>query len=130
MVTIGRLNVGFYKELTGLEIISDEVVLTDDRASHIMSRRGVEFYNFCLPELAGIISDPDYVFLDKHPNSVLVAKRICEIGINVVVRLAVEGDNPSYKNSVITVIKENNKRFEQTLRNKSLIYEKCTQIVQ
>lgn len=130
MITIGRLNVRFYRELTGLEIISDEVVLTDDRASHIMSRRGVEFYNFCLPKLAGIISDPDYVFLDNHPNSVLVAKRICESGINVVVRLAVEGDNPSYKNSVITVIKENNKRFEQTLRNKSLIYEKCTQIVQ
>ena len=35
----------------------------------------------------------------------------------VVVRLAVEGDNPDYMNSIITVVKEGERRFDQRLRN-------------
>jgi hypothetical protein len=42
----------------------------------------------------------------------------------LVLRLAVEGDNFDYKNSIITAIKENEKRFAQRLRNNTPIYKK------
>jgi len=36
----------------------------------------------------------------------------------------VEGDDPSYKKSILTVVGENDKRFEQRLRNSTPIYKK------
>ena len=44
----------------------------------------------------------------------------------MVLRLAVEGENPAYKNSIITAIKENDKRFTQRLRNNQPVYQKLT----
>lgn len=41
----------------------------------------------------------------------------------MVLRLAVEGENQEYKNSIITAIKENDKRFLQRLRNNEPVYK-------
>ncbi|MCM1363984.1 MAG: hypothetical protein NC122_02585 [Faecalibacterium sp.] len=46
--------------------------------------------------------------------------------VNLVIKLAVEGDNPNYKNSIITAIKESDKRFEQRLRNDQPVYIRLT----
>ena len=44
--------------------------------------------------------------------------------VNVVLRLAVSKDSPEYKNSIITAVGENEKRFAQRLRNKKPLYKK------
>lgn len=74
-----------------------------------------------------MIQDPDYIFKDKSPNTAIASKFFPEIQkhINLAIRLVVEGDPPDYKNSVITAVGEGERRFEQRLRNCTIIFEKC-----
>ena len=122
---IGKIDLDIYKCVTE-DIITDEVILTDERMGHIIDRRGQEFYDKFHGLLGTVLSDPDYIFKDDVPNTAIVCKRFVEHEktVNIVLRLVVEGDNPNYKNSILTIIGENNRRFEQRLRNNTPIYVK------
>ncbi len=107
-------------------IITDEVIITDERIQHIIDRRGKEFYEAYSPDFGNILADPDYVFADARPNTALACKTLNRDGaaVNLVVRFAVESDDSQYKNSIITAIKENGKRFAQRIRNNVPLYKK------
>lgn len=127
MYTIGKINLSLYKNVTEKKIITDEVVLTDNRIEHIIERRGQSFYDEYHSRFREIIEDPDYIFKDKdRDNTAVVSKRIVHNGkaVNIVLRLVVEGEDPSFKKSIITAIGENEKRFSQRLRNNIPVYEK------
>lgn len=129
-----------YKEITNLdkkkfgkygnEMLTDEVILMTERVQHIIQGRGHDFYNRYSSHIKEIIDTPDYIFEDKEPNTVLVTKQIMEDDkvVNIVVRLAVRGDNPEYKNSIITMIGMGRKRFKQYLnkctKENKIIYKK------
>ena len=123
---IGKIDIEKYQIITDKKIITDDVVLTDNRIEHIIERRGQEFYDEYRPFFGDILSDPDFIFKDSRENTALVSKRFFNNGttVNIVLKLVVEGDNPNYKNSIITAIKESNKRFEQRLRNNTPLYKK------
>lgn len=122
---IGKIDLNIFKCVTE-DITTDEVIITDERMEHIIDRRGQEFYDKYHRLFGTILSDPDYIFKDDSPNTAIVCKQFVEHEktVNIVLRLAVEGDNPNYKNSILTVIGENNRRFEQRLRNNNPIYVK------
>ncbi|MCD8015581.1 MAG: hypothetical protein LUG99_20965 [Lachnospiraceae bacterium] len=122
---IGKINVEIYKCVTD-DIVTDDVIITDERISHIKERRGQEFYDTYASQFADIIQDPDFIFRDRI-NTALVCKRFKQDGkyVNVVIRLAVSTDNPAYKNSILTVIGESEKRFQQRLRNNNSLYKKA-----
>lgn len=123
---IGKIDRNIYQRAATGKVLSDDVVITDNRIQHIIERRGQEFYDKYKNVFAEIISDPDYIFKDKMLNTAIAAKTFIEddMSINIVVRLIVEGENISYKNSIITAIKESDKRFKQRLRNNTLLYRK------
>ena len=125
MQTVGRIDRNIFR-CVAEEIITDEVILTDDRGKHIVDRRGADFLEKYGPYFPLILADPDYIFPDNHIHSVLVCKTVGEgeDAVNLVLRLAVEGDDPAFKNSIITAIKESKKRFAQRLRNHVPIYKK------
>ncbi|MBQ9763261.1 MAG: hypothetical protein IJV92_02750 [Phascolarctobacterium sp.] len=108
------------------KIVTNEVILRNDRAEHIITRRGEEFFLNYAPLFASIVENPDYILQDNKPNTVLMCKKIQDKNksINLVVRLAVEDDNPNYKNSIITAVAEKDKRFKQRLRNMGIIFQK------
>ena len=112
--------------MTNKSIITDDVVLTDNRREHIIERRGQEFYDEYRPFFGEILTDPDYIFKDSRENTAFVSKCFSYKGttVNIALKLVIEGDNPNYKNSIITAIKESKKRFEQRLRNNVPIYKK------
>lgn len=122
---IGKINLDIYRCITE-DIVTDEVIITDNRIDHIISRRGQEFYDKYHGRFAEILNDPDYIFKDDLPNTAIVCKGFVEDGkyINIVLRVVVEGDNPSYKNSIVTAIGTSEKRFAQMLRNNQPIYSK------
>ncbi len=123
---IGTIDVEKYK-VVAEHIRTDEVVLTKKQEEHIVERRGQGFYDKYHKYFSDIIKDPEYIFADKdHPNTALACKKIVDSGkyVNVVMRLAVAGDDPNYKNSIITAIIENEKRFNQRLRNNIPLYKK------
>ncbi len=107
-------------------ITTDEVIITDERIEHIKERRGNDFFEIYEQYFSLVLSEPDYIFQDDRLNTALVCKLIGEgeNAINLVVRLAVESDHRGYKNSILTVVKENKKRFAQRLRNNIPIYER------
>lgn len=126
MYIVGRIDLEKYKEITTGSILSDEVIITDNQIEHIIDRRGQQFYDEFKSFFKEIVADPDYIFKDAKDNTALVSKEFIHKGkvVNVVLRLIVVGDNPKYKNSIITAIGENKKRFEQRLRNNTPVYKK------
>lgn len=124
--TIGKINIETYQCVTDKKILTDEVVLTENRKQHIIERRGQAFYDEYSSKFYKILTDPDYIFKDKRADTALVSKRFDMNGesVNIVLRLVVEGDDPNYKNSIITAIRENEKRFAQRLRNDVPLYKK------
>lgn len=124
MWEIGTIDVEKYRKCSCKAILTERVILTDNRYEHIVERRGIGFVERYFERFAEIISEPDYIFRDRNDATALAAKRYTENGesVIVVVRLAVEGDNPNYMNSIITVVKEGERRFDQRLRNSTPIY--------
>ena len=122
---VGKINIEKYKGITDKKIITEDVIITDNRIDHIIERRGIDFYNEYKDKFPEILIDPDYIFKDKKTDSAIVCKSFYdgETNVNIVLRLAVEDDDPNYKNSIITAIKENNKRFAQRLRNNTPVYQ-------
>ena len=121
---VGKINKNIYQEVIKAKIITDEVIITDNRIQHIIDRRGQEFYDEYNQYFSEIISNPDYIFKDNALNTVIVTKSFKQnnTNVNLIVKLVIEGDDNGYKNSIITAIKENNKRFEQRLRNNNPSY--------
>lgn len=94
---------------------------------HIIERRGQAFYDRYSPYFREIAESPDYIFADKkHANTALVAKTLEMDGTNIhlVIRLAVETDEEGMENSIITAIVENEKRYNQRLRNNTPLYKR------
>lgn len=123
---VGIIDVDKYKNVTDKKILTDEVIITDNRIEHIIERRGQQFYDEFHDYFAEIIKDPDYIFKDEKVDTAVVSKTFVHKGktVNIVLRLVVEGDDPNYKNSIITAIGENEKRFAQRLRNNTPVYRK------
>lgn len=108
-------------------IRSSTLVLTENQKEHIIKRRGQEFFDKYAVHFADIAKDPDYIFPDKaHPNTAIACKtlEIDGANINLVIRLAVQGDDEGLENSVITAIAESKKRYAQRLRNNIPLYKK------
>ena len=95
-------------------IRSSTLVLTENQKEHIIKRRGQEFFDKYAAHFADIAKDPDYIFPDKaHPNTAIACKtlEIDGANINLVIRLAVQGDDENLENSVITAIAESKKKI-------------------
>lgn len=72
MQKIGKIDVNIYKCITE-DIVTDEVIITDERIKHIVDRRGKEFYDKYSQYFEEIITNPDYIFEDTQ-NTALVCK--------------------------------------------------------
>ena len=130
MQYIGKINVELYKEISQ-EITTDEVILTDKQREHIEQRHPEVLEKF-EKYLTEIVEKPDYILKDNaRENTALLLKTIKftnrseEIvgSVNLVLRLAVEGDNIDNKNSIITCIPIGDSRLQSYKNNGKIIYE-------
>lgn len=124
--SLGTIDISKYKNVTDKRILTNEVIITDNRIEHIIQRRGQSFYDEYHKYFGQIVKDPDYIFKDTKEDTAIVSKGIVHKGktVNIVLRLAVEGNDPTFKNSIITAVVESEKRFAQRLRNNDPIYKK------
>ena len=123
---IAKLDVQRYS-CVAEHIRSSDVILTEKQKEHIIERRGKEFYDKYSPYFKEIIENPDYIFKDKKYENTAIASKTISLNsknISVVVRIAVEGDEPWRKSSVITVMCENGKRYRQRVRNNIILYKR------
>ena len=125
MRMVGYIDIEKYRCIAD-GIITGEVIITEERIEHIKERRGADFLEKYERHFPLILSDPDYIFPDNRMNTAIVCKIIGEgeDAINLILRLVVTKDDPAYRNSILTAIKENKKRFSQRLRNNTPVYKK------
>ncbi|WP_418962740.1 PBECR2 nuclease fold domain-containing protein [Waltera sp.] len=124
MYSIGKINQKIYKCITE-DIITEEVIITENQIQHIKDRHP-EAYNKVLKNIQETISTPDYIIRDKHAYTGLIIKRIqTEEGfLQIVLRLCTSGDEHGHKNSVISCWKISERRLQNYLRNKEILYSR------
>ena len=122
--SVGRINRDIYKCITE-DIVTDEVIITENQMQHILDRHP-DAYTEIIDYLSDIIRDPDFIIEDKHDNTGLVIKRVKleKEYAQMVLRICTSDDNPNYKNSVISCWEISEKRLQNYLRNKRILYKK------
>ncbi len=121
---IGKIDREIYKCITQ-DIITDEVIITDNQIQHIKYRHPDDYERFS-EYLKEIVSQPDYIIETSKPNTALILKEINieQKQFKMVLRLVTSVDNAEYKNSIITFMKIDEKEWSRLLRNKRILYKK------
>lgn len=123
MLFIGRIDVKKFKAVSD-DIITDEVIITDERVQHIKERHPDDFERYC-QYMRDIVEDPDYILSANKPNSAVLLKSIEVNGkkYKLILRLKTANDSDNYKNSVITFQKVENKRYARYTRSEKILYK-------
>ena len=122
---VGKIDKEIYKCITE-DIVTDEVIITDERIGHIKERHPNDYEKYC-EYLKLIVEEPDYIVETKKPNTALILKEIKESNerqFKTVLRLTTSTDNPGFKKSIITFMKIDEKEWNRLLRNKLILYKK------
>lgn len=121
-INIGKIDkskIGKYAE----KIITDEVILTNERLQHILDnhKKDFELYFNIAKE---IIEQPDYILEDvKNINTIMFIKHIQDTNINIIVRLAVKNDDKHPKNSIMTFYRIRNSNLRKMINKNKTIYK-------
>lgn len=121
---VGKIDREIFRCITE-DIVTDEVIITDERISHIKDRHPND-YEVYYGYLQEIIKSPDYIIEANKPNTALILKNFSdgEKQFKTILRLVTSTDNPVFKNSIITFMKINNAEWNRLLRNKKILYNK------
>lgn len=122
---IGKINKDIYKCITE-DIVTEEVIITDERIRHIMDRHPNDYERYC-KFLEKVISAPDYIIeSNKFGTALLLKEMTDEAGqqFKTILRLHTSKDNPDFKNSIITFMKINEKEWARLLKNKTILYKR------
>lgn len=123
MKLIARINISKYKCVTS-DIQTDEVVITENQIEHIKTRHPNDYEQY-FKYAKEMLIEPDYIIEANKPNTAFILKHILENGMNyqLILRLKTSLDPQNYKNSVITFLKVNEKRYQRYLRTKRILYK-------
>lgn len=124
MRIVGKIDAEKYKAVSGY-ILTDEVVMTDERVEHIKQRHPNDYERF-FGYIPRIVSDPDYIIEANRDNTAVILKEIEEKGekFKLILHLKVFSDPPEYKNSVISFWYVGETTWRKTLKNKKILYKK------
>ena len=120
---IGKIDIEIYKCVTE-DIVTDEVVITDKQIEHIKERHPNDYENYFI-FAKEMIENPDYILEANRPNTAFILKHIEDNGKNyqLILRLKTAADPEDYRNSVITFLKVEEKRYNRYLRTKKILYK-------
>ena len=123
MLLIGHIDIEKYRGVSP-HIRTDEVIITEERIAHIMARHPNDFERFA-QYLRYIVESPDYILEANKPHTAFLLKEFLSEGekFQVILRLSVEVDAPGYKNSGITFLRGEDKRYRRYLRTKKILYK-------
>ena len=115
----------FYRIDNYKDIVTDEVIITDNQLQHIKERHP-DSYQKSIDNLKESLLHPDYIIEDKHKNTGLVIKKINvdKVHTQIVLHVCTSKDESGYKNSVISSWEISEKRLQNYLRNKRILYKK------
>ena len=105
-------------------IRTSEVIITEERIQHIKSRHPNDFERYS-KYLEDILKNPNYILESDMPHTAFILKKYAENGeqFQLILRIVIEGENPKYKNSVITFLRISERTWNKYLRNKKILYK-------
>ena len=123
MHIIGKIDIEIYRCVTA-DIQTSDVIITQQQIEHIQERHPND-YELYFKYVNEILESPDYILEANKPNTAFILKHICDNGKNyqLILRLKTSQDPIGYKNSVITFLKVDDKRYNRYLRTKKILYK-------
>ncbi len=121
---VGKLDKSIYRCVSE-DIVTDEVIITDERIEHIKERHPNDWERF-MGYIPQIIADPDYIIEANKPNTAVLLKEV-ETGsdkFKLILRLKVKSDPVDYKNSVMSFWHIGDTTWKKNLKNKKTLYKK------
>ena len=107
-----------------VKIQTDEIIVTNERISHIKERHPEDYNLFEKYGRESVIS-PDLIIKDlKHCGTVFMVKKLPETNLNIVVRVVLEKDDNNLKNSVMTFYRIRDKNLKKLIEKNRLLYKK------
>lgn len=121
---IGRIDKEKFKLITN-DITTDIVVLTNKQIEHIKERHPNDYEQY-FRYFKEIVENPDYIIKDSQPNTAFVLKEIIKENkkFQLILRLHTSQDKKDYKNSIITFLKVSEKKYNQYLRNREILWKR------
>ena len=121
---IGKIDRSIYGCITD-DIVTDEVIITDERIQHIKERHPGDYERY-IKYITRILADPDYILEANKPNTGVVLKEIKERGekFKVILRVKVENDPANYKNSVLSFWLIGETTWKKNVKNKKILYKR------
>ena len=122
--SVGKIDRKIYSCITE-DIVTDEVVITDNQIQHIKDRHPNDYERFS-NYFSEIVSNPDYIIEANKPDTAVILKEIEDNGekFQTVLRLCTSKETDGYKNSIITFLRIDEKRWNRYLRTKAILYKK------
>jgi hypothetical protein len=119
---IGHIDIAPLQTVFGL-LKSDEVVVTPERIVHIKEHHAEDYPLFEQYRTATIES-PDLILQDtNHIGTIFAVKKLPETNLNIVIRLVLEKDDPSHKNSVMTFYRIREKNLIKLIARHPVLYK-------
>lgn len=123
MILVGKISRDMFRIISPT-ILTDEVIITSERIEHSnLHDSAYDKYREYIPEL---LANPDFIFRDKIPNTAVLIKRIKtdDKSLQLVLRLHVPQDNPTYKNSIISFWDIGERRRKNYERTRDIVYRR------
>lgn len=127
-INIGEIDLNKIGEY-GKKVITKETILTYERLNNHIFIYHKQEYEQLKDYIIQIVKEPDYILEDNaHADTLIYLKDIKEINkkARIVIRLATNKEDKVYnKNSIITIMRQREKSWHQTLKNRGkIIFEK------
>lgn len=106
------------------KLLTDEIIITNERIEHIKSRHPEDYKLF---EDYGLLTvkNPDVIIKDcKNKGTVFMVKKLPDTNLNVVARLVLDEDDPSHKNSIMTFYRIRNRNLVKLENKNKTLYKK------
>ena len=106
-------------------ITTTQVIITEKQLEHIRERHP-DISEIVMEQLEQIIRFPDYIIETDMPSTANVLKHLEINGKNyqLILRIRTTNDPENFKNSIITLMSVNEKRYQQYLRNRKILYKR------
>ena len=114
MHIIGKIDIEIYRCVTA-DIQTSDVIITQQQIEHIQERHPNDYERY-FKYVNEILESPDYILEANKPNTAFILKHI-------ILRLKTSQYPIGYKNSVITFLKVDDKRYNRYLRTKKILYK-------
>ncbi len=120
---VGKIDIEKFKLISN-DIITDDVIITDERIQHIKERHPNDFEQYC-QFMREIVSSPDYILEANKPKSALLLKSfyVDNKYFKAVLRFITSTDDSNFKNSIITFMKIDEKEWNRLIKNKKTLYK-------